>query len=146
METFIQLTINGIMLGALYAAMTLGFSVIWGVMRLINLAHGEFVLIGAYTAWLLSHPARTDVGIKIAGQTLPLLNFVFILLWASLGLVLSRFALRNWITSPALRRLLGYGASGLIVYVVRALWVAAGSPAVDPPLSVPLVKPVAFRI
>ena len=39
------------MLGGFYAVMVLGFSVIWGVMGVINLAHGEFLMIGAYLAW-----------------------------------------------------------------------------------------------
>ena len=41
----------GLLLGGFYAVMVLGFSVIWGVMGVINLAHGEFLMIGAYIAW-----------------------------------------------------------------------------------------------
>lgn len=41
------------MLGGFYAAMVLGFSVIWGVMGVINLAHGEFIMLGAYMTWVL---------------------------------------------------------------------------------------------
>lgn len=55
---FWQFTINGILLGGLYAAMALGFSTIWGVMRLINLAHGEFIMMGAYVAWFFFNPMR----------------------------------------------------------------------------------------
>ena len=40
MDQFTQAVINGIMLGAFYAVMVLGFSIIWGVMGVINLAHG----------------------------------------------------------------------------------------------------------
>ena len=54
MEQFFQATINGLMLGGFYAVMVLGFSVIWGVMGVINLAHGEFVMLGAYVAWILN--------------------------------------------------------------------------------------------
>ncbi len=57
-DIFLQLTINGILLGGLYAAMALGFSTIWGVMRLINLAHGEFIMMGAYVAWFFFNPTR----------------------------------------------------------------------------------------
>ena len=53
-ELFIQTLINGILIGAIYAAMTLGFSVIWGVMGVINLAHGEFLMVGAYLTWVLN--------------------------------------------------------------------------------------------
>jgi branched-chain amino acid transport system permease protein len=53
-ELLIQTLINGILIGAIYAVMTLGFSVIWGVMGVINLAHGEFLMVGAYLAWILN--------------------------------------------------------------------------------------------
>ncbi len=54
MDQFLQAVINGIMLGGFYAAMMLGFSVIWGVMGVINLAHGEFIMVGAYATWVLN--------------------------------------------------------------------------------------------
>ena len=47
-----QALVNGIALGGMYAVLVLGFSVIWGVMGVINFAHGEFVMVGAYLAWL----------------------------------------------------------------------------------------------
>lgn len=55
METFLQALINGIMLGGFYAVMVLGFSVIWGVMGVINLSHGAFVMLGAYITWILNN-------------------------------------------------------------------------------------------
>lgn len=54
MDQFLQALINGIMLGGFYSVMALGFSIIWGVMGVINLAHGEFLMIGAYLAWVLN--------------------------------------------------------------------------------------------
>jgi len=54
MDQFSQALINGILLGGFYAAMVLGFSIIWGVMGVINLAHGEFIMMGAYMAWMIS--------------------------------------------------------------------------------------------
>lgn len=54
MDQFMQAVINGIMLGGFYAAMVLGFSIIWGVMGVINLAHGEFIMAGAYFTWLMN--------------------------------------------------------------------------------------------
>ncbi len=54
MDQFLQALINGVMLGGFYAVMVLGFSVIWGVMGVINLAHGELVMLGAYITWVLN--------------------------------------------------------------------------------------------
>ncbi len=52
MTQFLQAVINGLALGGMYTVLVLGFSVIWGVMGVINFAHGEFVMVGAYLAWL----------------------------------------------------------------------------------------------
>lgn len=56
MDQFLQALINGILLGGFYAAMVLGFSIIWGVMGVINLSHGEFIMFGAFMAWMISRP------------------------------------------------------------------------------------------
>lgn len=53
-DLLIQTLINGVLIGGLYAVMMLGFSVIWGVMGVINLAHGDFLMVGAYLAWVLN--------------------------------------------------------------------------------------------
>ena len=74
MDQFLQALINGIVLGGFYAAMVLGFSIIWGVMGVINLAHGEFIMVGAFMAWFISRPPEflMDV-LKFEGFD-PLLN------------------------------------------------------------------------
>ncbi len=57
METvFLQALINGILLGGVYAAYSAGFSLIFGVMGVVNLAHGELVMLGAFTSyWLFAY-------------------------------------------------------------------------------------------
>src|SRR5258708_16503265 len=146
MAFFIQLTINGVMLGALYAAMTLGFSVVWGVMRLINLAYGEFVMLGAYIAWVLANPLRTEVGIRIGSQTITAVSLVLISTWLALGLVISQFVLSGRIRQPIVRRMVGYGSSAAIVSGVGALWAGAKYPAFDPFLSIPVVMVIGFSL
>ena len=48
-----QILSNGLLLGGLYAVVAMGFSIVWGVLNLINLAHGAFIMLGAYiTFWL----------------------------------------------------------------------------------------------
>ena len=49
----LQVVLSGILLGGLYACMAIGFSIVWGVTNLINLAHGSLIIIGAYVTWLL---------------------------------------------------------------------------------------------
>lgn len=64
-----QIVINGILLGGLYACMAIGFSLIWGVMNLINLAHGSMIILGAYITWLVSTTTGIDpfLTIPLAG-------------------------------------------------------------------------------
>ncbi|HEX9977217.1 MAG TPA: branched-chain amino acid ABC transporter permease [Acidimicrobiia bacterium] len=57
MNEFLQALVNLAMLGGFYALMVMGFSLIWGVVGVINLAHGEFVLTGAYLTWALNRHA-----------------------------------------------------------------------------------------
>jgi len=50
-----QIVLNGILKGGLYALMAIGMSLIWGVMDIINIAHGSFIMLGAFvTYWLFS--------------------------------------------------------------------------------------------
>jgi branched-chain amino acid transport system permease protein len=53
MDLFLQALISGVLLGGIYALVALGFSLVWGVMSVINVAHGAFVMLGAYTAYFL---------------------------------------------------------------------------------------------
>jgi branched-chain amino acid transport system permease protein len=47
----IQVLINALVLGCLYACIAIGFSLVWGVLNVINLIHGSFIVLGAYLAW-----------------------------------------------------------------------------------------------
>ena len=51
MDTFIQQIINGLTLGAVYAMVALGYTMVYGIIQLINFAHGEVVMIGAMVAF-----------------------------------------------------------------------------------------------
>jgi branched-chain amino acid transport system permease protein len=47
----LQVLINALVLGCLYACIAIGFSLVWGVLNVINLIHGSFIVLGAYLAW-----------------------------------------------------------------------------------------------
>ena len=47
-----QVFVNGLLLGGLYACVAVGFSLVWGVLNIINLMHGSLVVLGGYLAWM----------------------------------------------------------------------------------------------
>ncbi len=73
-----QVLINGVLLGGLYACAAIGFSVIWGVMNLINLAHGSMIILGAYITYVINSATGLDpfLTIPISGAALFLLGFM----------------------------------------------------------------------
>jgi branched-chain amino acid transport system permease protein len=48
---YLQVLINGILLGGLYSCIAVGFSLVWGVLNIINILHGSLIILGAYTAY-----------------------------------------------------------------------------------------------
>jgi branched-chain amino acid transport system permease protein len=61
MLVFAELLLNGLTLGAFYALITLGLALIFGVVRLVNFAHGDFFMVGAYALFLLQTYERLPV-------------------------------------------------------------------------------------
>jgi branched-chain amino acid transport system permease protein len=57
---FIQQVILGLLLGGVYVAVALGFSLVWGILNIVNLAHGAFVIIGSYLTWTLFAQLHID--------------------------------------------------------------------------------------
>jgi len=51
LENFLQALVAGLLTGAIYGLMCVGLSVIFGVMRVINFAHGDFMMLGMYVAY-----------------------------------------------------------------------------------------------
>jgi branched-chain amino acid transport system permease protein len=54
MNTIVQLIVSGALIGGIYALMSLGLTLIFGVLRIVNFAHGEFLMIGMYGAWAMT--------------------------------------------------------------------------------------------
>ena len=90
-----QALINGVALGGMYTILVLGFSIIWGVMGVINFAHGEFVMIGAYLAWLANHLWGVDPFVS----ALPVFVIMLGLGYATQHLVVNRVLDRSHLVS-----------------------------------------------
>jgi len=70
MDVPVQLILNGIMLGSMYAIIAVGLTLIFGIVRVVNFAHGEFLMLGMYAVYLLSryaglHPYVSAVPVVI---------------------------------------------------------------------------------
>jgi len=53
-NTILQLVVSGFLIGSIYALMSIGLTLIFGVLRVVNFAHGEFLMIAMYGAWAIS--------------------------------------------------------------------------------------------
>ena len=53
MDIFVQQVINGLVLGSMYALIALGYTMVYGIINLINFAHGEVMMVGALTSWTM---------------------------------------------------------------------------------------------
>jgi branched-chain amino acid transport system permease protein len=91
MTTFLQQLVNGLSLGSIYALIALGYTMVYGVLRLINFAHGDVYMVGAYTGYYLSRKLKGDEP-SLAGALLVMLGAM--LVCAVLGVVIERFAYR----------------------------------------------------
>ena len=59
METFFQQVINGLVLGSMYALVALGYTMVYGIINLINFAHGEVLMVGALSSWTVVSALET---------------------------------------------------------------------------------------
>ena len=53
MDILLQQIINGLVLGSMYALIALGYTMVYGIINLINFAHGEVMMVGALTSWTM---------------------------------------------------------------------------------------------
>ena len=60
MDLLAQIVANGLLLGGLYAVMAFGLALVWGVLNIVNLAHGAFIMLGAYLSWSCT-PTRGSI-------------------------------------------------------------------------------------
>ncbi len=91
MTTFFQQLVNGLSLGSIYALIALGYTMVYGVLRLINFAHGDVYMIGAYVGYYLSRRLRGDEP-SIVSALLVMLGAM--LACAALGVLIERLAYR----------------------------------------------------
>jgi len=91
MTTFLQQLVNGLSLGSIYALIALGYTMVYGVLRLINFAHGDVYMVGAYVGYYLSRRLR---GAEPSIFSALLVMLGAMLACALLGILIERLAYR----------------------------------------------------
>ena len=137
MELFIQTIVNGLIQSGFYALAAIGLVLVFGVMRVVNFAHGELVMVGAYTVWVVH-----------AQNAFPyLLTIVLaVILVASIGLAMERFLFRPMTNDPLGGLICSIGV--LFVLQVIATYIGGEGPSkqVPPPYEGTLVIMDTVRI
>lgn len=121
MDTFLQQLINGLTLGCVYAVVALGYTMVYGIIQLINFAHGEVVMIGAMVAY--------SVMVALAGSGLPPVFIVAMAVFAAVpacmavGYTMERVAYRPLRRAPRLAPLItAIGISIILQHVALIIW------------------------
>jgi len=113
MEFFLQLLLNGLVVGSIYSLVALGFVIIFKSSGILNFAQGEFLLLGAYV-FLAVASAHAPIGAAL------LLTFAFS---AVLGIVLERLVLRPLIGEPIISVIMvTLGLSSVLRAIVQGIW------------------------
>src|SRR5690349_18482645 len=114
--TLLQVIVGGLLLGAVYALFSAGLTLIWGMMDVINFAHGEFVMIGMYVAFLVV--TWTHGGPLLFGPAAAVLLFL-------LGVFVYFSLIRHVIRGPMIAQILStFGLALLLRYLAFWLFTA----------------------
>jgi len=104
---FWDLTVSGVTLGSVYALVALGYSMVYGILKLLNFAHGDVYMIGAFVGWFGLHALGGPVSPNAAAWVVIVLMFlVAMVACGGLGVVIERFAYRPLRNAPRIAPLI----------------------------------------
>lgn len=115
---FITQVINGLGLGSIYALVALGYSMVYGIVQLINFAHGDIIMVGAYVAYVLLVIAGAPLWVAVLGS---------ILFCILAGVVIERLAYHRLIKAEAPRISLLITAIGVSIFLQNLFQLLFGS-------------------
>lgn len=123
MDTFIQQVINGLVLGSLYSLIALGYTMVYGILNLINFAHGDVLMIGALTAWwvitvlMKMYPDMPGVVLLMIGTGVAIPVCIIV------SLIIERIAYRPLRNAPRLAPLItAIGVSIILQTLAMLIW------------------------
>lgn len=147
MDLLWQVLVNGVLLGGLYALMALGLALVWGVLNIVNIAHGAFIMLGAYVCYYLFSGLGLDPFAALPLAMLAL--FVF-------GYVVQRYLLNLVIRAPMFNTLLITFGIDVVLTLLAQLAFSADFRTINPAYAgsnfmlgsatVPFVRVIAFGI
>ena len=100
--------INGLHIGSIYALVALGYSMVYGIIKLINFAHGEIIMVGAYAVYVMLVLVGTPLWIAVLGS---------LLFCACMGMLIERVAYRRLRNKNAPRISLLITAIGVSIFL-----------------------------
>jgi branched-chain amino acid transport system permease protein len=123
MDIFIQQIINGLVLGSMYALIALGYTMVYGIINLINFAHGEVMMVGALTSWTVIGWLQPNMP-GIPGPILLLIALVIACtVAATLNFTIEKIAYKPLRNSPKLAPLItAIGMSILLQTLAMIIW------------------------
>ena len=127
MDTLLQQIINGLVLGSMYALVALGYTMVYGIINLINFAHGEVLMVGALTSWTVLR-ALADSGLP--GWLMLLIALIAaIVVCSALNFVIEKIAYRPLRNAPRLAPLItAMGMSLLLQTLAMIIWQPSTKP------------------
>ncbi len=122
-STFIQQVINGLVLGSMYALVALGYTMVYGIVNLINFAHGEVLMVGALTSWTIS-TKLLEMGVPLPGWVILLISLAAaIVVCTILNFTIEKVAYRPLRNAPRLAPLItAMGMSLLLQTLAMIIW------------------------
>jgi branched-chain amino acid transport system permease protein len=121
MDIFVQQIINGLVLGSMYALVALGYTMVYGIISLINFAHGEVLMVGALVSWSVV-TALADSGLP-GWALLAISVVVAIVVCSVLNFVVEKLAYRPLRNAPRLAPLItAMGMSLLLQTLAMIIW------------------------
>jgi branched-chain amino acid transport system permease protein len=123
MDIFVQQIINGLVLGSVYALVALGYTMVYGILELINFAHGEVTMIGAMVS-LTVISALVGAGVDLPGVVSVLFGLLAaILVCMGVGFTIERLAYRPLRNAPRLAPLItAIGVSIVLQNIAMLIW------------------------
>ncbi|MFM1817879.1 MAG: High-affinity branched-chain amino acid transport system permease protein LivH [Pseudomonadota bacterium] len=123
MDILLQQIINGLVLGSMYALVALGYTMVYGIINLINFAHGEVLMVGALTSWSVIGMMRESMPWAPGWVILILATVIACVVAATLNFTIEKVAYRPLRNSPKLAPLItAIGMSILLQTLAMIIW------------------------